>query len=69
MNKLQVVFFTLCFFFSVSVYFLFLYMDVWRVGSLNINGGRDKNKLAQISEFLRIEKVNVCFFTRNAYRH
>jgi len=36
-------------------------MNVWRVGSLNINGGRDKNKLAKISEFLRIEKVNVCF--------
>lgn len=32
------------------------------MGSLNINGGRDKNKLAQISEFLRIEKVYVCFF-------
>lgn len=34
-------------------------MDVWRVGSLNINWGRDNNKLAQISEFLRIYKVNV----------
>ncbi len=31
------------------------------MGSLNINGGRDKNKLAQISELLRIDKVNVCF--------
>lgn len=61
MDKSQVVVFNLCFFFSVSVYFLLLYMDVWRVGSLNINGGRDRNKLAQISEFLRIEKVNVCF--------
>ncbi len=60
MNKSQVALFTLCFFLSVSIY-LFLYMDVWRVGSLNINGGRDNNKLAQISEFLRIDKVNVCF--------
>ncbi len=31
------------------------------MGSLNINGGRYKNKLAQISELLRIDKVNVCF--------
>ncbi len=29
MNKSQVAFFTLCFFLSVSIYFLFLYMDVW----------------------------------------
>jgi len=42
-------------------------MGLLRVGSLNINGGRDRTKLAMVSEFLRINSVDVVFFTRNPY--
>lgn len=36
-------------------------MDVLKIGSLNINGGRDKNKVALVSEFLKTKKINVSF--------
>jgi len=36
-------------------------MGLLRVGSLNINGGRDRTKLAMVSEFLRINCVDVVF--------
>lgn len=31
------------------------------MGSLNINGGRDRGKLGMVSEFIKIKKVNVSF--------
>lgn len=48
-----------CLFLS-PLYFLFS-MELLRVGSLNINGGRDGNKLAMISELFSIKKINVAF--------
>ncbi len=54
------IFFCLFFLFLFSLYF-FLSMELLRVGSLNINGGRDGNKLAMISELFSIKKVNIAF--------
>ncbi len=34
------------------------------MGSLNINGGRDRGKLAVVSEFLNINRVNVVFYKK-----
>ncbi len=34
------------------------------MGSLNINGGRDRGKLSLISEFLSIKKINVSFYKK-----
>lgn len=39
--------------------FLTLYMDSLRVGSLNINGGRDRHKRALVSEIMHQKKLNV----------
>lgn len=62
MFKHHVVNFTFyCLFLSLSSLFLYSYMDVLRVGSLNINGGRDRGKLGMVSEFIKIKKVNVSF--------
>ncbi len=36
-------------------------MENLKVGSLSINGGRDKRKLAVLSEFLNINRVDVVF--------
>lgn len=36
-------------------------MELLRVGSLNINGGRDGNKLAMVSKLFSIKKINVAF--------
>lgn len=67
MIKSHMVVFTLCCVF-LSLSTLYSYTDVLRVGSLNINGGRDRGKLAMVSEFLRIKKINgFFFFTRDAY--
>lgn len=53
---------------SLLQWFLFLSllsfhfsMECLRVGSLNINGGRDRKKLAMVSEFLKIKQINVAF--------
>ncbi len=48
-------------FFSFCFYLLLISLYGCMESGMNINGGRDKNKLAQISELLRIDKVNVCF--------
>lgn len=45
--------------FSVLFIFTFFYGAV--EGSLNINGGRDGNKLVMISELFSIKKINVAF--------
>lgn len=62
MFKSHVVNISLCFFvlFLSSLYFLSS-MELLRVGSLNINGGRDGNKLAMVSELFGIKKINVAF--------
>ncbi len=39
--------------------FLNTYMDLLRVGSLNINGGRDRHKLALVSEVMLNKKLHV----------
>ncbi len=36
-------------------------MDILRVGSLNINGGRDRNKRAIIAEYAYLKDINVMF--------
>lgn len=36
-------------------------MEVVRVGSLNINGGRDRVKRAMISEFIKLNDVKIIF--------
>lgn len=62
LDKSHVVAFTLCcFFLSLTTLYLYSFMDFSRVGSLNINGGRDRGKLAIVSEFLKIKKINVYF--------
>lgn len=62
MFKSHGVSFSLCLFvlFLSSSYFLSS-MELLRVGSLNMNGGRDGNKLAMVSELLSIKKINVVF--------
>ncbi len=46
----------------LSFSFLFLYLlDILRVGSLNINGGRDRNKRAIIAEYAYLKDINVMF--------
>ncbi len=42
-------------------------MEYVRVGSLNINGGRDGVKRALISEFIKLNDIKVTFFTRNTF--
>lgn len=36
-------------------------MDILRVVSLNINGARDKNKLALLKECIESKEINVMF--------
>lgn len=36
-------------------------MDILRVGSLNINGGRDRNKREMIAEYAQLKDMNVMF--------
>ncbi len=43
--------------------FLNTYMDLLRVGSLNINGGRDRHKLALVSEVM-LNKSYMSFYCR-----
>lgn len=52
-----------CFLLLLSLSFLSLYllMDILRVGSLNINGGRDRNKRAIITEYAYLKDFNVMF--------
>ncbi len=52
-----------CFLLFLSLSFLSLYllMDILRVGSLNINGGRDRNKRAIITEYAYLKDINVMF--------
>lgn len=54
------------FFSLVSLWFLLLflslfYMEVLRVGSLNINGGRDRKKRAWALEVIKQKRLNVVF--------
>ncbi len=39
----------------------YLLMDILRVGSLNVNGGRDRNKRAIIAEYAYLKDINVMF--------
>ncbi len=49
-------------FFSFSVLFIFFsFYGAVEGGLFNINGGRDGNKLAMISELFSIKKVNIAF--------
>lgn len=43
---------------------LFLFMEKLRVGTLNINGGRDRNKRAVVREFLNIKTLTWSFYKR-----
>lgn len=62
MFKLHRVNIFLCFFvLFLSSFYPLSPMELLRVGSLNINGGRDGNKLAMISELFGIQKINVAF--------
>lgn len=49
---------------GLTVFFLFfclLYMEVLRIGTLNINGGRDRNKQAVLVELNRNKNIDVLF--------
>lgn len=49
-------------FLSVSLFYLFIFsMEMIRLASLNINGGRDKSKRALVAELIKIKNVNVSF--------
>jgi len=45
----------------LSLLHLSLFMEFLRAGSLNINGGREGNKMAMVSELCRIKKVDIIF--------
>lgn len=54
--------FSLFLFFSACLLFLpVFFMEVLRVGSLNINGGRDGCKRALVFETIEQKKLNVIF--------
>ena len=38
---------------------ILLYMEVLRIGTLNINGGRDRNKRAVLAELSRTKNIDV----------
>ncbi len=64
MVKMHWVNLMMCFVFfllSLSTLYFNLFMENLKVGSLNINGGRDRGKLVVVSEFLNINRVNVVF--------
>ena len=42
-----------------SAFFSLFYMEVLRVGSLNINGGKDRNKRAWVLEIIKQKRLNV----------
>lgn len=47
---------------TVCLFFLpFLYIEILRVGSLNINGKRDESKIALVSELKEQKKLHVTF--------
>ncbi len=46
---------------SFSFLSLYLLMDILRVGSLNVNRGRDRNKRAIIAEYAYLKDINVMF--------
>jgi len=49
-------------FLSVSIFYLFIFsMEMIRVASLNINGGRDRSKRTMVAELINIKNVNVSF--------
>lgn len=49
-------------FLSVTLFYLFIFsMEMIRVASLNINGGRDGSKRAMVAELINIKNVNVSF--------
>ncbi len=45
----------------MSTFLSYLIMDVLRVGSLNVNGIRDKNKWLLLKESIKLKEINVMF--------
>lgn len=45
----------------LSTFLSYLIMDVLRVGSLNVNGIRDKNKWLLLKESIELKEMNVMF--------
>ena len=52
--------------FSVFVSNILNNVDVFKVGVLNVNGARDQKTRTLIYETMKIKKIYVMFFTRNA---
>lgn len=52
MHRVNFILNALCLFTFVFLYFHF-FMELLKFASLNINGGRDRNKLGMISEFVK----------------
>ena len=57
----RVSFFLLVSLWALLLFFSLFYMEVLRVGSLNINGGRDRNKRAWVLEVIKQKRLNVVF--------
>lgn len=47
--------------FLIAIFLSFLNMEILRVGSLNVNGMRDKSKADTVINFIKLKKLDVIF--------
>ncbi len=65
MIKSQGVFSSSCSFLLFSLSIFSLFMESIKIGTININGGRNYRKRAALNELIKNKHMDIFFFTRN----